>query len=121
VFLTRLLQIQQLNHRITIRLNSEARSEVEGVRWLVTRRAATALAISALMILATLRYSSYQQHLAQEQLKAQQSPPPPDGKDGSPGNPNGGNGTTNGTGGDSGDPGVAGEGLIVSEGGVHLG
>ena len=40
-------------------LNSDARSEVEGLRWVLTRRAAIAIAISAVMILSTLKYNSY--------------------------------------------------------------
>jgi hypothetical protein len=40
-------KIQGLNHKITILLNSEAKSEAEGLRWILTRRAATAIAICA--------------------------------------------------------------------------
>ncbi|KAF1990918.1 hypothetical protein K402DRAFT_369979 [Aulographum hederae CBS 113979] len=56
-------KIQELNYSITVALNSDARSEVEGLRWVLTRRAAAALGLCALMILATLRYASYMQHL----------------------------------------------------------
>jgi hypothetical protein len=42
-----------------VALNSDARSEVEGLRWVLTRRAAIAIAISAVMILSTLKYNSY--------------------------------------------------------------
>jgi hypothetical protein len=42
-----------------VALNSDAKTEVEGVRWVLTRRAATALGISVLMILATLNYARY--------------------------------------------------------------
>ncbi|OCL07190.1 hypothetical protein AOQ84DRAFT_389685 [Glonium stellatum] len=52
-------KIQELNYKITVALNSDARSEVEGLRWVLTRRAAIAIAISAVMILSTLRYNSY--------------------------------------------------------------
>ncbi|KAK7549795.1 hypothetical protein IWX92DRAFT_145019 [Phyllosticta citricarpa] len=55
-------QIQELNYKITVALNSDARSEVEGLRWIITRRAVTALVIVAAAILATLRYSSYMTH-----------------------------------------------------------
>lgn len=51
--------IQQLNYKITVQLNSDARSEVESLRWVLTRRAAMALALSAGMILATMRYLVY--------------------------------------------------------------
>ncbi|KAF2398161.1 hypothetical protein EJ06DRAFT_454691, partial [Trichodelitschia bisporula] len=51
--------IQELNYKITVALNSDARSDVEGLRWVLTRRAASALAIGVVMILATLQYSRY--------------------------------------------------------------
>lgn len=40
-------KIQELNHKITVTLNSEAKSEAEGLRWILTRRAATAIATCA--------------------------------------------------------------------------
>lgn len=40
-------KIQQLNYEITVLLNSDSKSEVEGLRWVLTRRAALALSISA--------------------------------------------------------------------------
>ena len=40
-------RIQEINYQITVLLNSEAKSEVEGLRWVLTRRAAMAIAISA--------------------------------------------------------------------------
>lgn len=39
--------IQELGHKITVMLNSEAKSEVEGLRWILTRRAAMAIVIAA--------------------------------------------------------------------------
>ncbi|KAI9657928.1 MAG: hypothetical protein M1821_002585 [Bathelium mastoideum] len=50
--------IQQLNHKITVALNSDSRSEVEGLRWVLTRRAGMTIAISAVMILAGASYIS---------------------------------------------------------------
>ncbi|KAF2419999.1 hypothetical protein EJ08DRAFT_598660 [Tothia fuscella] len=52
-------KIQELNYKITVVLNSDARTEVEGVRWVLTRRAASALAVGVIMVLATLNYSRY--------------------------------------------------------------
>lgn len=40
-------KIQELNYEITVLLNSDSKSEVEGLRWVLTRRAAMAIAISA--------------------------------------------------------------------------
>jgi hypothetical protein len=38
-------KISELNYEITVLLNSEARSEVEGLRWVLTRRAAMAIGL----------------------------------------------------------------------------
>lgn len=40
-------QISELNYEITVLLNSEAKSEVEGLRWVLTRRAAMAIGTAA--------------------------------------------------------------------------
>lgn len=39
--------IQELNYQITVSLNSDGKSEAEGLRWILTRRAALAIGISA--------------------------------------------------------------------------
>ena len=36
--------VQELNYKITVALNSDSRGEVEGLRWVLTRRAALAIA-----------------------------------------------------------------------------
>lgn len=51
-------KIQELNYRITILLNSDSRSDVEGVRWIITKRAIAALAICVLMILGSIKFAS---------------------------------------------------------------
>lgn len=40
-------KIQELNYKITVALNSDSKSEVEGLRWVLTRRAAMAIASMA--------------------------------------------------------------------------
>ena len=35
--------IQELNYKITVALNSDSKGEVEGLRWVLTRRAAMAI------------------------------------------------------------------------------
>jgi hypothetical protein len=40
-------KISELNYEITVLLNSEAKSEVEGLRWVLTRRAAMAIGTAA--------------------------------------------------------------------------
>ncbi|MCJ1340278.1 hypothetical protein MMC09_005572 [Bachmanniomyces sp. S44760] len=62
--------IQELNYKITVALNSDSKGEVEGLRWVLTRRAAMAIAGMALLILGSLRYSSYMIHLQDEERKA---------------------------------------------------
>ena len=51
-------KIQELNYRITVLLNSDSRSDVEGVRWIITKRAISALAICVLMILGSIKFAS---------------------------------------------------------------
>lgn len=55
-------EISELNYKISVALNSDSKSEVEGLRWVLTRRAAMAIATMALLILGSLRYSSYKIH-----------------------------------------------------------
>lgn len=62
-------KIQELNYKITVALNSDARSEVEGLRWILTRRGAIALGICALMLLSLVRYSTYVAHVKAEEEK----------------------------------------------------
>lgn len=38
---------QELNYKITVSLNSDGKSEIEGLRWILTRRAAMAVATCA--------------------------------------------------------------------------
>lgn len=40
-------RIQELNYKITVALNSDSKSEVEGLRWVLTRRAAMAIGCMA--------------------------------------------------------------------------
>ncbi|KAL1970297.1 hypothetical protein VTN77DRAFT_5457 [Rasamsonia byssochlamydoides] len=54
--------IQELNYKITVSLNSDGKSEVEGLRWILTRRAALAIATSAIMIILFLKYYSVHTH-----------------------------------------------------------
>ncbi|KAF2250709.1 hypothetical protein BU26DRAFT_562674 [Trematosphaeria pertusa] len=71
-------KIQELNYKITIALNSDARSEIEGLRWILTRRAAITVGVTAFMLFVALRYSSYVSHQQKEQEKAYKKKPPPD-------------------------------------------
>ncbi|KAJ9622465.1 hypothetical protein H2203_006688 [Taxawa tesnikishii (nom. ined.)] len=62
-------KIQELNYRITVSLNSDSRSEVEGLRWVITKRAITALAVCVTMILSSLKFSSSMMHIQEEERK----------------------------------------------------
>lgn len=55
-------EISELNYKISVVLGSEQKSEVEGLRWVLTRRAAMAIGLMAVLILGSLRYSSYKIH-----------------------------------------------------------
>ena len=54
--------ISELNYKISVVLGSEQKSEVEGLRWVLTRRAAMAIGLMAGLILGSLRYGSYKMH-----------------------------------------------------------
>ena len=67
---------QELNYRITIALNSEMRQEVEGLRFILTRRTVLALAGIVLMCLAALRLVRYGQvQKEREQVRRNATPP----------------------------------------------
>ncbi|CAK7568109.1 MAG: hypothetical protein SEPTF4163_006092 [Sporothrix epigloea] len=59
---TRESAIQQLSYKITIMLNSEMRSEIEGLRWVLIRRSVLGIIFMAILTLGTLRYASYISH-----------------------------------------------------------
>ncbi|KAF2811917.1 uncharacterized protein BDZ99DRAFT_560544 [Mytilinidion resinicola] len=116
-------KIQELGYKITVALNSDARSEVEGLRWVLTRRAAIAIGISAALILGTLRYSSYMTKTQEaERKKLKEEARHADSERASPSNGDHGSAGTNGSpkapvlGGEA----LGGE-LLVGEGGVQLG
>ncbi|KAK5137055.1 hypothetical protein LTR08_001064 [Meristemomyces frigidus] len=55
-------KVQQLNYKITISLQADARSEVEGLRWVMTRRVIIALFAVVGMVVGSLRLSSNALH-----------------------------------------------------------
>ncbi|CRG86250.1 Conserved oligomeric Golgi complex subunit 1 [Talaromyces islandicus] len=69
--------IQELNYKIAVSLASDGKSEAEGLRWVLTRRAALAIAFSALMAITFLKfYSVYTHDLEKKQTAAKASPTP---------------------------------------------
>ncbi|KAL8906241.1 MAG: hypothetical protein Q9171_006346 [Xanthocarpia ochracea] len=60
-------RIQELNYKITVALNSDSKSEVEGLRWVLTRRAAMAIGCMAVLILGSLRFITYKMHVRDQE------------------------------------------------------
>lgn len=53
------LQIQQINYKISISLSSDAKSEIEGLRWVLIRRSVIGILFMAVLTLGALRYGTY--------------------------------------------------------------
>ncbi|KAK4983488.1 hypothetical protein LTR50_007193 [Elasticomyces elasticus] len=62
-------KIQELNYQITVQLTSDARSNVEGLRWVLTRRVAIFLASFVLMAIGAIKYASWLSHQPKEKKK----------------------------------------------------
>ncbi|KAI0014179.1 hypothetical protein F4779DRAFT_561047 [Xylariaceae sp. FL0662B] len=54
--------IQQINLKISVILNSDSRSDIEGLRWVLIRRSVLGILFMAVATLGTLRYTSYVSH-----------------------------------------------------------
>ncbi|KAK4866647.1 hypothetical protein LT330_008200 [Penicillium expansum] len=66
--------VQELNYKITVSLNSDGKSEIEGLRWILTRRAALTIAICAFMIIVFLKYASTRKTPEPKQAKQVEKP-----------------------------------------------
>ncbi|KAJ6151000.1 hypothetical protein N7470_007594 [Penicillium chermesinum] len=66
--------VQELNYKITVSLNSDSKSEIEGLRWILTRRAALTVGICALMIILFLKYSSTRKAESPKVIKEVEKP-----------------------------------------------
>ena len=62
-------QIQRLNYRIGVDLNSEAKSDIESLRWVLIRRSVLGIIFMAVLTLGTLRYASYVTHERQREAE----------------------------------------------------
>ncbi|KAI0382834.1 hypothetical protein F5Y04DRAFT_252422, partial [Hypomontagnella monticulosa] len=51
--------IQQLNLKISVTLNSDSRSDIEGLRWVLIRRSVLGIIFMAVCTLGSLRYATY--------------------------------------------------------------
>lgn len=63
-------QIQQVNFAISVILNSDAKSEIEGLRWILIRRSVLGILFMAVLTLGTIRYATYVSH--EQQKKAEE-------------------------------------------------
>ncbi|KAI0538485.1 hypothetical protein GGR58DRAFT_295120 [Xylaria digitata] len=61
--------IQQVNLKISVTLNSDSRSDIEGLRWVLIRRSVTGILFMALLTLSTIRYATYVSHEKQREAK----------------------------------------------------
>ncbi|KAI8963511.1 hypothetical protein F5Y11DRAFT_147034 [Daldinia sp. FL1419] len=61
--------IQQLNLKISVTLNSDSRSDIEGLRWVLIRRSVLGIIFMAVLTLGTLRYATYVKHERQREAE----------------------------------------------------
>ncbi|KAJ5338802.1 Protein of unknown function DUF1640 [Penicillium brevicompactum] len=66
--------VQELNYKITVSLNSDGKSEIESLRWILTRRAAMTIAICAFMIIVFLKYASTRKVPESKSTKEEEKP-----------------------------------------------
>lgn len=57
-----MLQIQQVNLDISVILTSDAKSDIEGLRWILIRRSVLGILFMAVMTLGTIRYATHVNH-----------------------------------------------------------
>ncbi|KAF5027225.1 hypothetical protein F66182_641 [Fusarium sp. NRRL 66182] len=61
--------VQQINYKISIVLSSDAKSEIEAVRWILIRRSVLGILFMAVLTLGTLRYATYVSHERQREAE----------------------------------------------------
>ncbi|KAI1082200.1 hypothetical protein F5B20DRAFT_532545 [Whalleya microplaca] len=65
--------IQQINLKISVILNSDSRSDIEGLRWVLVRRSVLGIVFMAVLTLGTLRYTTYATHERQKAAQEEAS------------------------------------------------
>lgn len=60
-------RIQQINYKISVMLNSDAKSDIEGLRWVLIRRSVLGIIFMAVLTLGTLRYATFVSHQRQRE------------------------------------------------------
>ncbi|KAK5627542.1 hypothetical protein RRF57_003257 [Xylaria bambusicola] len=61
--------IQKINLKISVILNSDSRSEIEGLRWVLIRRSVLGILFMAGLTLSTIHYTTYLSHERQREAK----------------------------------------------------
>ncbi|KAH7170279.1 hypothetical protein EDB81DRAFT_159014 [Dactylonectria macrodidyma] len=61
--------VQKLNYKISIMLTSDAKSDIEAVRWILIRRSVLGILFMAVLTLGTLRYATYVSHERQREAE----------------------------------------------------
>lgn len=59
--------VQQISYKISIMLSSDAKSDIEAVRWILIRRSVLGILFMAVLTLGTLRYATYVSHERQKE------------------------------------------------------
>jgi hypothetical protein len=107
-------KVQELNYKITVNLQADSKSDVEGVRWVLTRRVILTLGIIVMMVVSSLKlYSNSVHEKEQERKRRSKMRNAQSQTDDDRGRGGNGGGNMNGGGNGSGSP-VG--GLLVSEG-----
>lgn len=63
------MQTQQIAYKISVTLNSDSKSEIEAVRWVLARRAVLGIAFMVTLSLAMLRLGSYLSHESKKEAQ----------------------------------------------------
>ncbi len=62
-------KIQQVNLKISVTLNSDSRSDIEGLRWVLIRRSVLGILFMAILTLSTIRWATYVSHERQREAR----------------------------------------------------
>lgn len=62
-------KVQELNYKITVSLQADSKSDVEGVRWVLTRRVILTLGIIVMMVVGSLKLYSNSVHEREQEKK----------------------------------------------------
>jgi hypothetical protein len=62
-------KVQELNYKITVNLQADSKSDVEGVRWVLTRRVILTLGIIVMMVVSSLKLYSNSVHEKEQDRK----------------------------------------------------